>query len=1124
MRLLGAGLLLATGIAVVGPLAGASTPGTWFLGAPPALPTGAKILGPLPGSHRLSLVVTLAPRDPAALGNFVAAVDAPKSPAYHHFLERGAFADRFGPTAATVGRVTTTFDGLGLRAGSVSSDHLSLPVRSTASAIERALGIRFERILLADGRVTYSYRGALRLPGSLRGIVDGIGGLSDLVRPAPVDLEVAHGSPAHQASAAPSAPVASTASHTSPHAVPALGGTDVPATTQPVECASAASARSAFLTYDDDIAHGATELAGSYDLGPIYTSGDFGSGVAVAIYELETDPDETDDIASFDSCYGISSSLRVVDNGAFSSGVDDGLETQLDIETIEELAPAASIVVYQGPDTASGAYDTFDTIISNDTEKVISTSWGECEPDLGLTGADGAEAENTLFAEAAANGQSVLAAAGDWGAESCNTSSSSPDTELATLDPASQPDVTGVGGTTLSSSASTPPTETAWSDSGGGISREWAMPTYQSSAPSSLGVVSATSSDPNGAVSGDGCSSTVQLCREVPDVSADANSSTGYLIDYDASNASVPRWYLIGGTSGAAPLWAAIIALADATTSCGTSGVGLANPTLYALGGTSLYHSVFNDVTSGSNAIAGNHGTQYTAGVGYDLVTGLGTPIAGTLIPLLCAPIIDGVSPSAANVGATVTITGADLGGVTSITLGAVHTTPVSIASGGSSLTFTVPAGVAPSTSVDLVAASARTTSPIATQDSFTVGPPVITGVSATSGGVGSTVAISGTGLAHVTAVDFGGVPATFSVTSDGAITASVPATGAGTVDVTATNAAGTSGTSSSDHFTVFASPEITGVNPTSDGVGGGTSVTITGSGLASATSVTFGGVAATFTVNSDSSISAVSPAHSAGSVEVVVTTPGGSSTAAGTFTYGSPAAVSTPTTTTTTAPATTSTPATTSPTPVVPSDATSTVAVVPRTIATTARSTVTVTLRSAVGVPLGGRTVTLTATRGHPSIRPASAETTSTGSATFSVSDTHSGEVTVRATDATDGVELSAAVALDVVAPVAISDATSSTTASSPTGRCAGSGPHATVTVVLRTANGGEVAGRSVAITTLTGGHAVVAPANRTTSSDGAASFTVTDRAAESVRYRARDLTDGVTLSVGEIHFTKRC
>jgi len=175
---------------------------------------------------------------------------------------------------------------------------------------------------------------------------------------------------------------------------------------------------------------------------------------------------------------------------------------------------------------------------------------------------------------------------------------------------------------------------------------------------------------------------------------------------------------------------------------------------------------------------------------------------------------------------------------------------------------------------------------------------PAITSVSPNSGPTtgGTSVTITGTNFTGATAVSFGGTAATsFTVNSATSITATSPARSAGTVDITVTTSGGTSSTSAADQFTYTAAPTptpapaITSVSPTSGPDTGGTSVVITGTNFSGATAVSFGGTAATsFTVNSGTQITATSPAHAAGAVDIRVTTSGGTSaiTAGDQFTY----------------------------------------------------------------------------------------------------------------------------------------------------------------------------------------------------------------------------------------------
>ncbi|MGH9016824.1 MAG: hypothetical protein ACRDY1_03665, partial [Acidimicrobiales bacterium] len=181
-------------------------------------------------------------------------------------------------------------------------------------------------------------------------------------------------------------------------------------------------------------------------------------------------------------------------------------------------------------------------------------------------------------------------------------------------DPAAQPEVTGVGGTDLTNVDG--PVESVWNaplnDSvtlpegagGGGISSVFALPAYQA------GIVGTSSNGACGAPAGSGC-------REVPDVAASADPSNGYVIYYDGS------WTAFGGTSGAAPLWAAVAALAVALN--GTpQPLGNLNPDLYALAAAG--QPDFNDVTTGDNDFTDTAGGTYAAGPGYDMASGLGSP------------------------------------------------------------------------------------------------------------------------------------------------------------------------------------------------------------------------------------------------------------------------------------------------------------------------------------------------------------------------------------------------------------------------------------------------------------------------------------------------------------------
>jgi hypothetical protein len=618
--IVGTGGLLRTAPASSASVVTVARPGR--VGTAPALPRRTRALGALAPTARLRVTVTLRPPHPVALARYATAVSTPGSVLYRHYLRPAGFAARFGPSVAAIRVVEDGLRASGLHPGPVAADRLSIPVTGTTDAMSRAFATGFERYQLADGRKVY----ANTRPPLVDGIVEDVIGLDTLHAPEPLGLSAAVRSPA--ADVRPHRPLR-------PQVV--TGG--------PQPCAAATAAGPLFGrgAYTSD------RLASAYGFTGLYGAGDLGAGQTVALFELE--PALASDISAFQACYGTATPVTYVpvDGGAGYAGAGQG-EAALDIEDVIGLAPEASVIVYEGPDAGTGVYDTYSAIISEDRATVISTSWGECEASEGVAAA---QAEGVLFEEAATQGQTVVAAAGDHGSEDClGTSGAS--TQLAVDDPASQPYVTAVGGTTLAS-AGPPPSETVWKEDGaggGGVSSLWAMPAYQSGAPASLHVNNVGSTGvPCAAAAG-------SYCREVPDVSADADPYTAYVVYYEGA------WTALAGTSAAAPLWAAFIALTNAAASCDGADVGFANPSLYALAGGDGYTTDFHDITTGDNDLHDPDLGTYTAGTGYDMASGLGSPDGSALTAALCALAVPAdtvtvVDPGAqrSTVGSTVTLT-----------------------------------------------------------------------------------------------------------------------------------------------------------------------------------------------------------------------------------------------------------------------------------------------------------------------------------------------------------------------------------------------------------------------------------------------------------------------------------
>ena len=355
---------------------------------------------------------------------------------------------------------------------------------------------------------------------------------------------------------------------------------------------------------------GPVELERAYDLGPLHQAGLTGAGQTVALPEI--DQFRKSDTQSYDQTFGLrtgSITVTPVAGGATS----DSPEPVLDIEVIHAIAPAANIDVYESPADLSSVAQMFGQIVSDNHAQVISISLGACEKGLDPSVAQSFyDSIDNSFRQAAAQGMSVLVASGDSGAYGCQ------DDNLSVQEPSSSPYVTAVGGTALfTTSNGSYGREAGWegplesSGGGGGLSAVYQRPSWQ------------TGPGVNNQYS-DGS-------RQVPDVAADADPLTGYSVYYSGKSgcSGADCWQVVGGTSGAAPLWAGIALLANQLArSHGGKPLGLLNPMLYQLGASARASQVFHDVSIGGNL-------YYPAAPGWDYSTGLGTPIGAPLVQAL---------------------------------------------------------------------------------------------------------------------------------------------------------------------------------------------------------------------------------------------------------------------------------------------------------------------------------------------------------------------------------------------------------------------------------------------------------------------------------------------------------
>jgi subtilase family serine protease len=531
-----------------------------------------------------SFDLALAQQNQNKLAPFIASLSDTSSANYHHFLSPSQYAQRFGASASTVSKVRAFLASYGLHVGALSKGRNILHVSGTTSAIARAFDAPVETVRRSDGTLVAHFNAAASLPHSLAHDVVAVAGLS---------------------SAAPE-----TTSAVTSHVV-----------TAPSTCPSAGSTTS--NTPNSVGGYTAQQQAQLYGLTTAWAAGDTGAGQTLGIYELANY--NSNDVATYFTCYGLTPNITAlnVDGGPTADDNAGGAseEATLDVEEASVLAPGATFVVYQGTNSSSGPTDTYSQIASDDTASIVTTSWGGCEPQSD----GGAQAEMPIFEEMAAQGQTVVSAAGDDGSSDCEGAGSlSPTKALAVDDPSSQPYVTGVGG--LSVSSINPLTETVWNDnctasdcgaSGGGVSGLWTQPTWQTA----NGITT------SGATGG---------MRMVPDLSVMGDPSTGFIEYYTGSTGSCRHscsagWGGIGGTSIGAPLVSALVAVAAQTCNPAGGRLGFINPALYAMSATG-----YNDVTTGNNDLY-NVG-QYNAGPGYDMASGLGSPNGAAFLAGLCPP------------------------------------------------------------------------------------------------------------------------------------------------------------------------------------------------------------------------------------------------------------------------------------------------------------------------------------------------------------------------------------------------------------------------------------------------------------------------------------------------------
>lgn len=531
--------------------------------------------------NRMAIHFNMTPSQNADLLQLLRLQQTRNSTQFHKWLTPEQYADRFGLSTADIQKVVAWLESNGFTNVEAARSRNFVAFDGTAGQVQQALGTTIHRYSL-NGVSHFANASAPQLPAALNGMVAGIRGLHDF-HPMP---------------------------HAHPHFTSSISGNH-------------------YLAPDD--------FATIYDIQALYGAGITGSGRTIAI------PGQTDLTLSDIEAFQTASGLPVKDPQLILTGTDPGLqsssgdlgESDLDVEWAGAIAKGANIIFVYSTDVLQYSVPY---IISNNLADVMPITYGACESEYGNSEMS---TLNGLFQQAALEGITIIAASGDYSASDCDAGSSNTQTVaiatqgLAVDFPASSPWVTATGGTMFNAgsgnywnttnnayggSAISYIPEIAWNDgtlgsniegSGGGASIVYPKPSWQTG----TGV-------PN------------DNARDVPDIALDASPDTdGYIT---CTNGSCVNGYraadttlnITGGTSAASPAFGAIVALLDQQTG---ERQGPVNQNLYSLAATSS--NAFHDITSGNNIVDCRIGTPncttgtlgYSAGVGYDQVTGLGS-------------------------------------------------------------------------------------------------------------------------------------------------------------------------------------------------------------------------------------------------------------------------------------------------------------------------------------------------------------------------------------------------------------------------------------------------------------------------------------------------------------------
>lgn len=650
----------------------------------------ASVLGHLAGETQMtgmSLILKPTDAQAAALQQLLVDQQNPASAQYHKWLTPQTYAQQFGVAEADLSVVEDWLTSKGFTVDSVAPSRNRIVFSGTASAVESAFGTTLQRFRQPD-QDYFENSTAVSLPQGLAGVVSGVTGISSFhIQP-----------PVHTQSTVTPQWTGSTGYH---YLVP-------------------------------------WDFRQIFGMNTLISSGYDGTGVKIGV--IGQSSVSTTQIGYFQSKTGQTAKLPTMtlvpntgSSGQLSSG-DEG-ESELDLEYASGSAPGATVLfIYTGLSNNNGVFDAMIYAVTNNLAPILTLSYGGCEAENASYATATME---PVLAQASSQGQTILVSSGDEGAASCELSSNTSTVARAGLSvsyPASSPNVTAVGGTQLTptdpdtsgtywatsnnsygGSAVGYMAETSWNDtvaygalssSGGGASSLFGKPSWQT-----------------------GTGVPADSHRDVPDVAFPAAvEDHAYIVCTVSSTCTSTAGFgtnaggggLIGGTSAAAPNFAAMLAVVEQATG-NTSGLGNINSKLYTLAAGSSASSVFHDITTGNNIVTCRGGTTgcsstssstngtmgYSAGTGYDEVTGLGsldanglatalkggTTTSGKLTPTVTLAAANTTPAGGTSDLLTVTLAGSSSTptGTVTLSIDGTTATTLTLASGSGTYTYTVP-------------------------------------------------------------------------------------------------------------------------------------------------------------------------------------------------------------------------------------------------------------------------------------------------------------------------------------------------------------------------------------------------------------------------------------------------